>query len=423
MDQANYQIFTRLSNSEARQFFLLYVGLDSFLKGYNVHHLTKQQFKKETISIDRLNGYWTKPFSFRLKIEKQSEVEYLLYRNEDRRFIIFRSNSEDTNEFRTIKSYEDDLTQDIIELLLDVAHNDISKDFGYKKINELLALRKPEGFIYRFILGAGINCEYRMPSWRQFEADFIAAVDSKFGKTSCVNINEATFNTNYGTFQIVKDVLNPQYISLLENMIYGAKDPVKGLGSTLEAVSEVLSAQSEMTDCQIALTLNYDGLLEQSLRDCFNLTCKTIYRFDPLVDPTSAVNVVHSHGYLPKVRPIPKRFFNSVVLTTGEYFNNYKFPRSFGYSALYNHLDNTCCFVGNSLTDYEEQKVISAHFAKNPSSFHYWYGAIENRPVEAVMYKTIFLLKMGVIPLWFNGHDEYKREFFDFAERLKQPIK
>lgn len=77
-----------------------------------------------------------------------------------------------------------------------------------------------------------------------------------------------------------------------------------------------------------------------------------------------------------------------------------------------------CCFVGNGLTDYEEQKVVSKHFNDYPSSFHFYYNSIEGLPIEAIMYKTIFLLKIGIIPLWYSSHDEYKNEFYSFAKTL-----
>ena len=110
---------------------------------------------------------------------------------------------------------------------------------------------------------------------------------------------------------------------------------------------------------------------------------------------------------------------DSVVLTTEEYFENYRYPSSYGYANLYSHLDETCCFVGNSLTDYEEQKVISAHFKRHPSQFHYWYDAkTEEKSVEAIMYKTVFLLKIGVIPLWYSNHSDYQEILFEYANHL-----
>ena len=419
MNKENYLVFKRLSNFEARQFFILYIGLDSFLKGDKIYPLTKKQFQKETSNIVLVKEYHAQAFSFRLRIEKESGTEYLLYRNKDRKILLFRLNFKELTQFRDVDSYNDDLPSEIIDLLLDVSHNNITGDLDYKKrIDKLLLLRKPSEFSYRFVVGAGVNHDYGMPSWKQFEAVFINEVDSLLRKKSCKDINEAVFNTNYGTFQIVKDIIYPQYAKLLGNMVNQASIPQKGKNTILEAISGVLDTQRKLLGNQSVLTFNYDDLLEQSLLNCFHLKSKSVFKYDSLLNPAFPISVIHSHGFLPRVAPIPKKFYNSIVLTTNEYINNYKYSSSFGYSTLYNHLDKTCCFVGNSLTDYEEQKVISAHFAKNPSSFHYWYGSIGNMPKEAVMYKTIFLLKIGVIPLWFSSHDDYKKEFFDYANGL-----
>lgn len=129
--------------------------------------------------------------------------------------------------------------------------------------------------------------------------------------------------------------------------------------------------------------------------------------------------VLHSHGYLPIYRERNnQKHFDSIVLTTDEYFKNYDSYSSFGYKSLFNHLNETCYFVGNSISDYEEQKVLSSHFRKYPSRFNYCYCSSKDLPIEAQMYKTIFLIKIGVIPLWYGTHNDYVEELYKYAEAL-----
>ena len=73
---------------------------------------------------------------------------------------------------------------------------------------------------------------------------------------------------------------------------------------------------------------------------------------------------------------------------------------------LFEHLNETCCFVGNSITDYEEQKVLKKHFDMYPSSFHFAFLYAKSFTSPDVLYKTIFLLKIGVIPIWYKDHKD-----------------
>ena len=421
MNKEQLQKLLNLSSPEIRDFFILYIGLDCFLKGKKIIKLTKPLFLKEVDNSTKQDFILWDTYSYRLKIYDNESAFYLLFRNKDKKICQF---VEPTNlVFKDIISYDDSIASNVIDLLIDACHNDVKSEEGFKSIQSLFQLRKTNDFGYRFIVGSGINVGYDMPLWDDLENQFKDVVDSIFKKKICDDISKQTFNNNYGAFQIVKDISYKDYKDILESMINHSKEPDRFDNSTLTSVAAVLYAQSlKYQDInQYVLTFNYDDLLERALKNCFSEEAVTIYKNSSAIVPLPGFSyfVTHSHGFIPKSPdPVLKVHFESVVLTTKEYFENYKKSSSYGYEELYKHLNKICCFVGNGLTDYEEQKIISKHFSDNPSSFHFFYNSMEGLPIEAIMYKTIFLLKIGVIPLWYTSHEDYKNEFYEYAENL-----
>lgn len=420
MNDEHFKMLLGLSPSEIRNFFILYVGLDCFVKEVELIKYSKSSFLEEMKRYSLNEKVLLEPYSFRLKITHKNYSYYLLFRNRDKTFCKFAE--EGPRVFKRLLEYDDVLDDSIIELLIDACHNNVSRGEDYKNLHALFELKKTNLFGYRFIVGSGINYGYNMPLWSDLKLSFETEIDSIFGKPICNDINNAVFNTSYGSFQIVKDISYRQYEFILKSMIDSSINPSRSDNTTLTAVAAVLYAQSKKysDETQYVLTFNYDDLLEKTVRNCFLEDAATIFKNPP---PTVSINqhirVIHSHGYIPKAPDkVLKKHYASVVLTTSEYFENYKNPKSYGYSQLYNHLDRICFFVGNGLTDYEEQKVVSKHFNDHPSQFHFFYGSLRDAPIEAVMYKTIFLLKIGVIPLWYTSHDDYKAELYDYAEKL-----
>lgn len=421
MNKNNYEKLMSLSSLEIRQFFILFIGLDCFINGEELIKMTKSSFLDE-MKFDTIyeRTFW-KPYSFRLKINRAGKSTYLLFRNKDKKYCKYTGEKE--IEFFSIDNYRSNLSDSVIGLLIDVCHNNVTKSEGYKSVKSLFELKRNNDFGYRFITGSGINYGYNMPIWSEFEKRFEDTVDNIFGKAISKTINKQVFNNNYGSFQIVKDISYSKYISLIKNMVDASTDPKKSDNSILTAIATALYAQSIKNPniFQVVATFNYDDLLERALYNSFSEEAISLYKnnFEGVEIHGYSYSVVHLHGYMPKSPDVAfKSNYNSIVLTTDEYFDNYKSPSSFGFFNLYNHLDRICSFIGNSVTDYEEQKVISKHFHDHPSQFHFLYSSMEGIPLEAVMYKTIFLLKIGIIPLWYDSHDEYKNEIYNYAKSI-----
>ena len=265
-------------------------------------------------------------------------------------------------------------------------------------------------------MGAGINFKYDSEkNWGKLEKDFKTELVDKYGRENVNKLLEKTFNTKYGSFQVMKDLMYDKYVEKIKELVNFVKRPVENDGSTLVAVANVIAAQMAKTDTQRVLTFNYDDLLEKALSDIYHADIATLYKGNDK-DVYNSILITHSHGYLPN--KYFKKHLDSVVLTTNEYIDSYSSERSYGYRCLMEHLNDICSFVGNSITDHEEQKVLKKHFNKHPSSFHFYYDEGNSEETEIILYKSIYLIKIGVIPLWYSKHNEYANNFNEYANNI-----
>lgn len=290
MNKEDYEKFLRLSNMESRQFFILYIGLDCFLKGYDVEKMDKQSFRRFYMEHTKSSDIETEtiieePFSYRLKIYENNTISYILYRNKDRTFAKVYLNKEKGNSirFQPMLEYLDVLPDRIVGLLIDVSHNNVKKGEGYKELSALKELKKPNEF-YRFVVGAGINYGYGLPLWDDIKADFENAVDSLLAPKASEFINKEVFNTNYGSFQILKDISYHEYHDLLTKMVSYTTMPKRIDESTLTAISAVIYAQYMKSNRkQTILTFNYDELLESTIENSFGVSVETVYKHSKMI--------------------------------------------------------------------------------------------------------------------------------------------
>ena len=134
--------------------------------------------------------------------------------------------------------------------------------------------------------------------------------------------------------------------------------------TNLYQIARIISERNKKTK---VLKFNYDQMLEKVISFNFKrATYDSIYKNHRGVGYLNN-QIFHPHGlyeYGNKDKP------RSIVLSTYEYFEAYK-SDGYAYKQLMNQLDDTNMIIGNSLSDYEEQKVFYHHYKNDRSSWHY----------------------------------------------------
>ena len=420
MDYRNAQLFNNLKPEEQRECFLLLVGLHFFInKKKTVKHT-----RGSLLKIDDRNPLCeARAYSIRLEII-DDDIRFVGYDAKSQSVTIVKSiNSKETIEEVKFIDLDLDVSDSLVNLILDAVQSNVSIESKPKEI-ELLHFLKPNDYFYRFVLGSGVSnsIDYRGVDWEHLKNRFELAIDNRYGVMGLAHdISNTAFNTNYGSFQLVKDIQHDDYESIVRDMIENLRTPDIFDDTTLSAVVDVLSAQVSTGKKQFVVTFNYDDLLETlwELKDGSTYTIARKSNDFKDLNESSNLTIYHTHGYASKrIRDRNGNIdLDGIVLTTEEYIDAYASQKSNPYHILFEHLNETCCFVGNSITDYEEQKVLKKHIDKYPSSFHYAFLQCDDFCDRKVLYKTIFLLKIGIIPLWYEHHRDYKEILKLYARR------
>ena len=268
----------------------------------------------------------------------------------------------------------------------------------------LFEMYRPDSL--NFILGAGINSGYDVGNWDDLIAAMRDSIEKINGTTSSEikSFEKDICNTNYIAPQILKDLNSSQYYSVLYDNLYGKYNARKLAKATrpniedtnLYQVVRILATQER--DATV-LTFNYDDILEQVFYN--NFSGSTISSsFNHARKMNAKVEIIHSHGFFPyKGSP------HSIVLSSYEYMEKYLKSGSYAKRRLTEQLKKTNLILGNSLADYEEQKVFFANHKRYRNHFDFIFAKASDE-LWMDQYKTIYFLKMGVIPVFFSDFDE-----------------
>lgn len=349
--------------------------------------------------------------------EECVDVYYCTEESFDKK-VYLNKNEKKLNVYTEFNELDDDLI--LFMLLLSLENCDYSmilnENYNIENVNKLL---KIDCFKYNFILGSGVSIDFNAQSWD----DLIDEMRNNISKIKKVNVDDIKkledklCNTNYVIPQIEKDIDKDRYFNDIYNSLYSKYNPVILKSDkiiqdfSLYEVAKIISTQVQTEDTQRVLTFNYDNFLEQMLTNVFNLKNVNSAFKNGNIEKNYMINVIHPHGFMPYNNK-KEEFNNSIILSTLEYMNAYN-PNSYAYRALYKQLDSTNIIIGNSLVDYEEQKVFRNHHKMHLSSYHFILTE-KNKINWFNGYKILYFLKLGVIPIFVDkkvGYSSYLKTF------------
>lgn len=333
------------------------------------------------------------------------------------------------NEFEeTIDSYflNGKLTDSDLFFLMLVSFDDSDSTLFSKKIDLSLKTHKDINniFVYSFILGSGIDYDYGIDEWKTLVAN-IERKTSLLSGVPVADLNQFSkerCNTNYYTPQILKDISPADYFGIIRNFLYGSFNEhesdfksVPGIiDRNLFQICRIVAAQTAFSEDQIILTFNYDDIVEQTLLNSFGEASLSSYK--NCEKGAASIIVEHVHGMLP-FKGETDNHRKSIVLAHDEYLNNYSASTSYSYSKLYTQLRKRNLIIGNSVADYEEQKVFYNHHKMYLNEFS--YALIVKNPVDWLnYYAVVSLYKIGIIPIFFDSYSD----ICDYLKTIWSPI-
>lgn len=216
-------------------------------------------------------------------------------------------------------------------------------------------------------LGAGISRKAKIPNWEKLISDlFVYLISERLTyenidltkKDKELIINKFMNKNNDSPLlqaRYIRNGLGDEFITKLSDILYkNCKDTSK----LLNAIAKLCQPIRDGLGIKSVITYNFDDLLEYSL-DQISVKYKSIYRtFD--IPSKNELEIYHVHGFLPR-NPNEYENINESNLIFSEEEYHKLILNSYNWSNLVqlnNFKNNTCLFIGLSVTDPNLRRLL-----------------------------------------------------------------
>lgn len=267
------------------------------------------------------------------------------------------------------------------------------------------------------VCGAGVSVGAGIPVWNQLLLRLLESMIERLSKDHSLNLGSNAaeeFNNRHGASSLIlgkylKNNLGKDFGKKVRDALYSAKPTTCDL---IDAIVDLSRPQRDGKPLDSIVTFNFDGLIEENLTAATILN-RAIYTEAIKHDPNE-LPVYHVHGYLPRTGKIPDE--TDIVFSEDAYHSQFIDPFSWSNLIQLNKLtQNTCLFVGVSLTDPNLRRLLDVAWRKNPDKTLSHY-ILKKRPrfgtKDDVLDDLARLLEeqdanaLGINVIWVDDYDE-----------------
>jgi len=267
------------------------------------------------------------------------------------------------------------------------------------------------------ICGAGVSIGAGIPSWNQLLVRLLESMMKRISQDRSIPLNSVTpdeFQRRYGPSALVvgkylKSNLGNDFMPELRDALYAGNPTSCDL---IDIIVELARPQRDGKPLESIITFNFDGLIEEQLEKN-NIRHKAISSEGVRSRPNE-LPIFHVHGFLPRKGRIEKDA--EAVISEDAYHSQFIDPFSWSNLIQLNKLSqNTCLFIGLSLTDPNLRRLLDVANRKNPSRTlnHYIVKKMPNFSNNSdTLDQLAFLLEeqdaneLGLNVIWVNDYSD-----------------
>ncbi|GIZ51883.1 SIR2 family protein [Noviherbaspirillum aridicola] len=218
------------------------------------------------------------------------------------------------------------------------------------------------------VCGAGVSVDAGIPEWNLLLLNLLESMIELLSRDHALNLDREAaeyLNRRHGASSLIlgrylKNNLGKDYARKVRDTLYSNEPSGCGL---IDAIVDIARPERDGKPLDSIITFNFDALLEENLSRA-NIRNRAIYSEAVRHDPNE-LPVYHVHGYLPRSGRIPEGV--EIVFSEDAYHNQFIDPFSWSNLMQLNKLtQNTCLFVGVSLTDPNLRRLLDVAWRKNP---------------------------------------------------------
>ena len=303
-----------------------------------------------------------------------------------------------------------------------------SKDIGLKdkeKQNKLLCDELVD-FVKDnpacLVLGTGVSMDYND------ELSWDALADRLYDKlpesSKFIDLNKALEvlgKDNFSKAQYSRENLNKnEYASIIHNLLYPHESVYQRADTTLDECANLIckTFNHGRHPFSKVITYNYDNFLEQALDDR-SCKYKVLSEKNDYISRYS-IPIFHVHGFVPenlKGAELREKI-DKLVFTEEDYFKHYSDSSNWMVAVqLETFKDNLCLFVGNSISDFNEKRLLNRTKEKPIPN----YAILDSRGLmdsDLAKLHSHFTYGLNVKIIWANGVGEIPNLIRNIASKL-----
>lgn len=179
----------------------------------------------------------------------------------------------------------------------------------------------------------------------------------------------------------------------------------------LKNIIKLIRPKRNRGSVESVITFNFDSLLEKFLSRN-SIKYKAIYD-EGIQFNVDEVPIYHVHGYLPKDEKIEK---HNLVFSEDGYHTQFIDPYSWSnLIQLYKYMNNSCIFIGISLTDPNIRRLLDISKRKNKSNSNKHFIIKKLPPKDSSTFDLQLMLEeqdslmLGLNVIWVSDYDDYPK--------------
>ncbi len=231
-------------------------------------------------------------------------------------------------------------------------------------INELRNVYNNDDLV--LFLGAGISKDANIATWDNLISTLFVSLVNKKLKEEGIDIDDESRNelvermrkqNNYSPLlqtRFLRQGIDDFEGSVREALYSGASNT----SDTLKSIANLCAPKRGKVGIKAIVTYNFDDLIEKNLKN-INLNYKSIYN-DGIIPNSDEIGIYHVHGFLPQSKAGYGDLTKSLLVFSEEGYHKLMLePYNWANLTQLNFLmNNTCLFVGLSMTDPNMRRLL-----------------------------------------------------------------
>jgi hypothetical protein len=218
------------------------------------------------------------------------------------------------------------------------------------------------------VCGAGISVEAGIPAWGDLLIRLLGTMMEHISKDYSLDVGKkaaAEFQRRQGASSLIlgkylKNNLGRDFQSEMRDALYASKPTSSPI---IDSVVRLSRPQRDGRPLDSIITFNFDCLIEENL-SVSSIPNRPIFS-EAIKHGAHELPIYHVHGYLPRTGRIPPDM--ELVFSEDAYHSQFIDPFSWSNLIQLNKLtQNTCLFIGISLTDPNMRRLLDVAWRKNP---------------------------------------------------------